>query len=123
MYPHLLDLSDSFTSQTDCRTPRRNRDVRNALDYFDKLSSWCHRVDEYLKNMMQFEQNSRPSHDGFFAKRDLAGITISVRQLVNNYLHAPIAVPFQCSAQSITGGRRWYTWGVVVADVSVLRVN
>ena len=71
-------------SQDDCRTPRRNRDVGKALDFFDGLSAWCDRVDRYLIRMMQFEQNARPSHDGFFPKRDLGAINIKVRHLLGN---------------------------------------
>ena len=71
-------------SQADCRTPRRNRDVANALNYFDKLGSWCLRVDRYLEGMMRFEQSARPSHDGFFPKRSLGSITTNVRHLLSN---------------------------------------
>ena len=69
--------------QKDCRTPRRNRDVANALDYFSKVSFWCITVDRYLTRMMEFEQDSRPTYDGFFPKRDLSAINIKVGHSIN----------------------------------------
>ena len=74
-------------AQVLCRTPRRNPDVEGALSYFKSLSTWCNRVDAYLGTMMTFEQSSRPSYGGFFARRDLSAISTEVAAKQPHFAH------------------------------------
>lgn len=44
-------------SRTDCKTPRRNREVENALVFVTEWAGWCARVASFFRNVYPKEKD------------------------------------------------------------------